>query len=95
VKKYARDWSSLTDLHPMHGVALCDWLVGLLHRGTRATHSSQNCGRDSSLTLLPHHAGWINVVGMRAQSPLTVSGALRGLDGKKVEAPSTLHVSRS
>jgi hypothetical protein len=41
-----------------------------------------------SPSLLPHHARWINVVDVRVQPPLTASGALRGLDGEKVEASS-------
>jgi hypothetical protein len=64
-------------------------LLGLLHRGTKATHSSQNRGPDGSPSLLPHHAGWINIIDMRARSPLAVSGALHGLGGKKAKAPST------
>jgi hypothetical protein len=55
-------------------------LLGLLHQGTRATHSSRNGGSPS---LLPPHARWIDVVDMRVQPPLVASGVLRGLDGKK------------
>jgi hypothetical protein len=63
-------------------------LLGLLHRGTKAMHSSRNRGRDSSPSLLPRHVQWNNVVDVRAQSPLSVSGALRCLDGENTEAPS-------
>jgi hypothetical protein len=66
-------------------------LFGLLHRGTKVTHYSENHGRDDSPSLLPCHAEWIGIVDVRAQSPLTVSGALCGLDGEKVEAPSMPH----
>jgi hypothetical protein len=52
------------------------WL-GLLHEGTMATHSSRSHGCD----------GWIDVADVRAPSPLAVSEVLRGLDGKKAEAP--------
>jgi hypothetical protein len=38
-------------------------------------HSSQDCGRDGSPSLLPRYAGWIDVVDVQAQSPLIVSGA--------------------
>jgi hypothetical protein len=52
-----------------------------------ATHSSQSRGRDGS-PLLPHcHAGWIDVVDMRAPSALIVSEVLRDLDGEKAEVP--------
>jgi hypothetical protein len=46
-------------------------------------HSSRNCGRYGSPSLLPHHIGWINVVDMWAQSPLTVSGTLLGLNSER------------
>jgi hypothetical protein len=49
--------------------------------------SSQSHGHDGSLLLSPRHTGWIDTVDVR--SPLAVSGALRSLDGKKAEAPST------
>jgi hypothetical protein len=62
--------------------------LGLLHRGTKATCSSRNCGLDDSPSLLPRHAEWIDVVDVRARSPLVVSEALRGLDGEKAKAPS-------
>jgi hypothetical protein len=63
--------------------------LGLLCRGTKSAPSSRNCGHDRSPSLLPHHVGWIDVVDVRAWSPLAVSGALCGLDGKKAKAPST------
>jgi hypothetical protein len=63
-------------------------LLGLLHRGTRATHSSRNRGLDDLPSLLPRHPWWIDVLDVRARSPLTVSGALHGLDGEKAEALS-------
>jgi hypothetical protein len=50
----------------------------------------QNHGHDGSPSLLPRHVGWIDIVDVRAQSPLAVSGALRGLGGKKAEVRSTL-----
>jgi hypothetical protein len=65
-------------------------LLGLLHRGTRATHSSRNRGCDNSPSFLPHHTRWIDVVDMWVQSPLIVSGVLRSLDGEMAEALSTL-----
>jgi hypothetical protein len=46
-------------------------------------------GRDGSSSLLPRHAGRIGVVDTWAQSPLTVSGVLCSLGGKRVEVPST------
>jgi hypothetical protein len=87
-KKDARGWSSLTDLRPSRRVHRAVGLLGLHRRGTKVTHSSQNRGRDGSPSLLPRHTGWIDVVDVRAWSPLIVSGALRGLDGEKAEAPS-------
>jgi hypothetical protein len=54
-------------------------------------HSFQSCGHDGSPFLLPHHAGWIDVVDVWDQSPLAVSGMLCGLDGKKAKVPSTPH----
>jgi hypothetical protein len=63
-------------------------LLGLLHRGTKATRSSQNHGHDGSPSLLPHHARWIDVVDVRAQSPLIVSGALRDLGVERAEVLS-------
>jgi hypothetical protein len=50
-------------------------------------HSSLSGGSPS---LLPHHVGWIDVVDVRVQPPLAMSGALRGLDEEKAEAHSTL-----
>jgi hypothetical protein len=52
-------------------------------------HSFRNHGHGGSPSLLPHHARWIDVINVWAQSPVTVSGALCGLDGKKAEAPIT------
>jgi hypothetical protein len=52
-------------------------------------HPFQSRGHDGLLSLLPHQAGRIDVVDVWARSPLAVSGALRGLDGEKVEVPST------
>jgi hypothetical protein len=63
-------------------------LLGLLYQGTKATHSSRNRECDGSPSLLPRHAGWIDVVDARARSRLVVSGALHGLDGDKAEVPS-------
>jgi hypothetical protein len=65
--------------------------LGLLHQVTKAMPSSQNCGRDGSPSLLPRHIKWIDVVDVRAQSPLLMSGALPGLDCKNAEAPSMPH----
>jgi hypothetical protein len=53
-------------------------------------HSFQSHGNDGPPSFLPHHVSWIDIVDMRAWSPLTVSGALHGLDDEKAEAPSTL-----
>jgi hypothetical protein len=36
---------------------------------------------------MPRHTGWIDVVDVWAQSPLTVSKALHGMDGEKAEVP--------
>jgi hypothetical protein len=63
--------------------------LGLLHRGTKATPSSQNCGCDGSPSLLPRHTGWIDTIDVRAWSPLIVSGVFCGLNGEEVEAPGT------
>jgi hypothetical protein len=30
MKKYAKDGSSLANLHPTGGVAMCRWLVGII-----------------------------------------------------------------
>jgi hypothetical protein len=38
--------------------------------------------------LLPCRTGWIDVADVWAQSPLAASGALHGLDGEEVDAPS-------
>jgi hypothetical protein len=51
--------------------------------------SSRNHGHDSSPSLLPRCAWWIDIVDVWARPTLIVSGALRGLDGEKAEAPST------
>jgi hypothetical protein len=40
--------------------------------------------------LLAYHASWVDAVDVWARSPLTVNGALRGLVGEEVEAPSML-----
>jgi hypothetical protein len=64
-------------------------LLGLLCQGTKVTHSSQNHGCDGSPSLLPRHAGWIDVVDVWARSPLIVSGAFLGSNGEKDEALST------
>jgi hypothetical protein len=64
-------------------------LLELLHRGPRAMRSSRSRGCDVSPSLLPHCAGWIDIVDVRARSPLAVSGALYGLDGEKAKALST------
>jgi hypothetical protein len=53
------------------------------------TCSSQNCGCDGLPSLLPHHAGWIDVVDVWARSPHLLSGALCGLDSEKAEVLST------
>jgi hypothetical protein len=53
-------------------------LLVLLHRGTKATNFSQNHGCDGLPSLLPHRAGWIDIVEVRARSLLIVSGALHG-----------------
>jgi hypothetical protein len=45
---------------------------------------------DGPPSLLPRHAGRINVVVIHAWSPFAVSGALYGLHGEEAEAPSTL-----
>jgi hypothetical protein len=66
-------------------------LFGSLHHGTKAMHSCQNHGCDGSPSMLPRHTGRIDIVDTRAWSPLVVSGALHGLDGKEAEVPSTLH----
>jgi hypothetical protein len=63
-------------------------LLRLLYRGTEATHSSRSHGRDVPPSLLPHHAGWIDIVDVWAQSPLAVSEVLHGLGGKRAKAPS-------
>jgi hypothetical protein len=65
-------------------------LLSLLHRRTKATHPFLSHGHDGSPSLLPLHAGRIDIVDMWARSPLDVSGALCGLDDEKVEVPSTL-----
>jgi hypothetical protein len=49
----------------------------------------QSRGCDGSPSSLPCHAGRIIVVDTWARSPLTMSGALHDMDGKKAEAPST------
>jgi hypothetical protein len=54
------------------------------------THSIRTREHDGPPFLLPHHVGWIDVVGMRAQPPFVVSGTLHGLDGEKAKVPSML-----
>jgi hypothetical protein len=49
---------------------------------------SQSRGRDGSPFLPPCHTDWIDVADVRAQSTLTTSGPLHGLDGKEVKMPS-------
>jgi hypothetical protein len=61
-------------------------LLGLLCRGTKATHSSQN---DGSPSLLPRHTRWINIVDVLIQPPLIASGALCDFDGEKAKALTT------
>jgi hypothetical protein len=63
-------------------------LLQLLHRGIKDKHFYSNCGCDGSPSF-PRHAGWIDVVDVQGQSPLSVSGVLRIFDGEKAEAPST------
>jgi hypothetical protein len=63
-------------------------MLGFLHRRTKATHSFRSRGCGGSPSLLAHRDGRINVVDVWARLPLTVSGVLCGLDGKKIKAPS-------
>jgi hypothetical protein len=56
---------------------------------TRNTHSFHSRVRAGPPSLLPHHAGRIDVVVIWARSPFAVSGVLHVLDGEKAEAPST------
>jgi hypothetical protein len=60
-------------------------LLGLVHWWTEDTRSSRSGGSPS---LLPWHTSWVDVVAMWARSPLVDNGALLGLDGKEVDAPS-------
>jgi hypothetical protein len=55
-------------------------------------HPFHNHVHDGPPSLLPHHAGLIDVVVIRARSPFAVSGALHGLDGERTEVPSTPHI---
>jgi hypothetical protein len=92
-KKNAKGWSSLTDLRPTSGVALCHWLDGITssRNGTVAMQSSQSRGHDGSPFLSLCNAGWIDIADVRALSPFVVSEALRDLYGKKDEAPGPPH----
>jgi hypothetical protein len=65
----------------------CAVLLGLLHRGTKAT-PSQNPRCDGSPSLLAHPTEWINLVDMQTRFPLVVSGALHTLNGEEVKVPS-------
>jgi hypothetical protein len=62
-------------------------LLGLLHRRTVATDSTQSGGPPS---LLPCHASWVDVVDVLARSPLAVDGVVLGPDGE-VEAHQACH----
>jgi hypothetical protein len=66
------------------------WLVGIPLLKKQGTCTPfHNRMHDGPPSLLPHHAGRIDVVVIHAQSPFTVSGALHGLDDKKVMVPGT------
>jgi hypothetical protein len=76
-------------LCPTRKVALCHWLVGITPLKNKGHTLFSKLWHDDSPSLLPRHAGQIDVVDMLAQSSLAMSGVLCGLDGEKAEVPST------
>jgi hypothetical protein len=59
--------------------------------GMEAPCSFKSHGCDTP-SMMPHHVGWISVVGMQARPLFVVSGALHESDGIKAEAPGMPHI---